>query len=330
MCKKKLYRIVTIPLTIIIILLLTYLFGEWYLGQKGYGYRRTPAIPRENHEIRWLEPTNKEKRALFTGCSYTYGIGVNLEDNFVSRLQKLIPNCSFDNCGQPGSEAAHALHEMSWLTKKHHYDLIVYSIIRLQLGRQPPCKLQLDGKIVLDPMPDLSRTIYSAQDFPIYIEGGDHQLTVQRLDFFKPGANVSRLLSFYGDFGQLYARIGHEALRDKEEITKYKYLIRAMYTCARNHGAKLAVIALDNIKLNTVDYQGLSPIEYLANSPLTPNDTPVKIHTFDASYPVDIMSKPELHTVKSPIDNGDHPSALVHKYYAERISEFIKKEHLLD
>lgn len=47
---------------------------------------------------------------IFTGCSYTYGYGVNDEETFVAQLQKHYPSWHFDNLAVPGYGTAQALH----------------------------------------------------------------------------------------------------------------------------------------------------------------------------------------------------------------------------
>ncbi len=321
--KRRVPRIITIAITVVIILGLTAVFGEWYLAQKDYDYWQVfdhkPCV-----RIMYEGPSSRPKRALCLGCSFTAGVGVAPEDNYVSQLNKLIPDCSFDNCGDPGSGAFKALQHETWHLQNCKYDLVIYAMISKHLFRPPTCCLLIDDKMVVDPNPKISKTFSYTNDYPILLDGKEHKMTIRILDYHLPGSQKSRLLAFLTG---LRLQSPSSTLE-----TTMSYLIRAIYTCAHNHGAKFAVVALDDLPPITNDSQGMAPIDYFSKSKLTPNDTPFNIPALNASYPVDIMSKPELHTVESAAagDAGDHPSAIVHKYYAERISEFIKKEHLLD
>ncbi len=327
--KRRIPKTITITITIVILLCLTAGFGEWYLGKKGYRCKLL-YDPRPHDFMTYEGPGSRPKRALCLGCSFTYGMGVPQEDNYVSQLNKLIPDCSFDNCGDCGSEAFMALQHETWRLKNCKYDLVTYAIIDLHLFRPPDCRVLIDDKPLIDPNPKITKILYYANDYPILLEGKEHKLTVNLHDYYLPGSQYSKLLSFLSDLRLRLPMMNYRNSGSDILEIKLQYLIRAMYTCARNHGAKFAVIALNELYPIINDSKGMTPLEYYTKSKLTPNDTPVNIPALDASYPVDIMSKPELHTVKSPIDAGDHPSAIVHKYYAERISEFIKKEHLLD
>ncbi len=328
--KRRVPRIITIAITIIILLCLTAVFGEWYLGKKGYGYRELES-PRAHDYISTEGPSSRPKRAMCLGCSFTAGVGIPLEDNYVSQLNNLRPDCSFDNCGEPATEVFAALQHATWRMQKRQYNLVTYAIIDKHLNRPPFCRVIIDGKIMLEPNPYTGKTVYYANDYPIIFEGKEHKMTINLPDYYLPGSQYSRLLSFYSNLRLHSQELNNQNTVSKSQETKMAYLIRALYTCAQKHGAKFAVIALNKFAPITKEFTELPPIEYFAKSKLTPNDIPIDIPTLDASYPVDIMSKPELHTVKAPLDrNGDHPSALVHKYYAERISELIKKEHLLD
>ncbi len=329
--KSRIPRIITITITIVILLCLTAAFGEWYLGKKGYGYMQLYDPSPEAHDNMACEgPGSRPKRALCLGCSYTFGMGVPQEDNYVSQLNKLIPDCSFDNCGDCGSEAFMSLQHETWRMKERKYDLVTYAMIDKHLFRPPDCCVLIDGKVLVDPNPNIARILYYANDYPLLLDGKEHKLTVNFYDYYLPGSQHSRLLSFLSDLRLRLPMMNYHHSGSSILEVKLQYLIRTLYTFAHKHGAKFAVIALNELYPITNDAKGMTPLNYYTKSKLTPNDTPVNIPALDASYPVDIMSKPELHTAKSSIDNGDHPSALVHKYYAKRISEFIKKEHLLD
>ncbi len=327
--KRRVPKSIAITITVAILLCLTAGFGEWYLGQKGYRCKLL-YDPRPHDFMTYEGPGFRPKRALCLGCSFTFGMGVPQEDNYVSQLNKLIPDCSFDNCGDCGTEAFMALQHETWRLKNCKYDLVTYGMIDLHLYRPPDCRVLVDDKVLIDPNPKITKILYYANDYPLLLEGKEHKLTINIHDYYLPGSQHSKLLSFLSDLRLRLPMMNYHHSGINILEIKMQHLIRAMYTCARKHGAKFAVIALNELNPITNDPEGKTPLEYYTKAKLTPNETPVNIPALDASYPVDIMSKPELHTVKSPIDNGDHPSALVHKYYAERISEFIKKEHLLD
>ena len=327
--KRKVPKIITIAITVIILLCLTAAFGEWYLGKKGYRCMQM-YDPRPHDYIAFEGPSSRPKRALCLGCSFTFGLGVEEHENYVSQLNELIPDCSFDNCGDCGSEAFMALQHETWRMQNCKYDLVTYAMIDKHLFRPPDCRVLVDGKVLVDPNPNMAKKVYYANDYPLLLEGKEHKLTVNLLDYYLPGSQHSILLSFLSDLRLRIPMLNYRNSGSFILEKKLAYFIRALYTCAHNHGAKFAVIALGELYPLVNDSKGMTPLDYYTKSKLTPNDIPVNIPSLDATYPVDIMSKPELHTVKKPGDAGDHPSPIVHKYYAERISEFIKKEHLLD
>ncbi|MBQ7567276.1 hypothetical protein IJT17_00545 [bacterium] len=312
--------------------------GESYLSWRSYSKSdhkehnvKDMVRDRLEKRRRGAVPTRASKHsALVVGCSFTYGIGVRPEECFVYQLNELMQEWSFTNAGIPGSGAYVALTAMRQEMEKKPFDLVIYAPIANHIYRYTNLELGLLGR-ELQPQDQSNTDIY-----PIYI--GSHLNTV--CYNYEPtqwyGDNSLRIINFLRQAFQYsekyYLGPGAQA---RDELC-FSFIVRTMYTYCQLHGSKFAAIGLYGFGSNGDNRDGMrylpTPLLQLTQAKLISTDIPPAIPTWDVSYPQDIMLSPELHTKprttkrNSSIttDRGDHPSPLVHRYYAQKIAEIVR------
>lgn len=278
-----------------------------------------------------LKVPKTAKEILVLGCSFSYGMGVEPEDTFCWKINEQQSDYHLTNCGIIGCGISTALLQLPTLLRQRHYDMVLFATIANHAYRE------WDMSMVLDSQPQNLRERGDLQykfrtERPIYINGAMHQLLLFWCHKVWPGEDNWRFVSFAHKawLNQTYPQpldIVHNLTYSEERL---RYGLRSCHTICQQQNIPFVVAELygfNNCKSdphNEGPYS-LKPLEYFINTPFAPNDVPPPIPIIKAEYPLDYLDKEELHTIPSLNDAGDHPSALVHSYYARKILEGLRK-----
>ena len=327
--------------------------GEFWLIKRGYDLDTTlDLIDRAGVEERFYreerasypDDGKRPYRALVVGCSYTYGLGVEPPQTYVWKLNELFPDCYFENGGIDGGGPFFSFQRLAQRLSQRHYDLVIYSCIANHIDRNPNSYFRMAHSLSSEPCA-WKETYDERHIYPFwYANSWDQALITHYRPAWK-GDKTLRLINWLRTvyYDVYYARIW--------QYERFSHMIRAMYSLARSQNVKFGVAALYGFSRAPQDCRPYpcpleritEPIEYFTQRPLSADDSAVNIPTLNAAYPREHQNTDGLHTPARTLtihslhqncdihihDGGDHPMPIVHEHYAQRIAEWIKKEHLL-
>lgn len=335
---KQVWRLIRTVLLAVLYIAIIGLSGELYLKWKGYHFESAAlgnirfdyrAVADDFHRkfrngypsVLKAEP---RKKALVLGCSFTYGVGVKEQETFCWKLNDMQSQYRFVNCGIPGMGIGTALLDLSYQLQTQPCDLIVYAAIANHVYREEDLRVVAD----IDPPALLhqNQSRYLCTDhFPVFLKGGLHRLDLFWFHRLWWGEMQSRLVHFAHrawivEQGNLPDEICLGASLGEK---RFRYNLRALYTVCAQRKLPLVIVDLFGFQADASHAHDPSycqqKLEDFVSTPLITGDVVPEIPIIMAEYPVNYLSRPELHTEYTPGDYGDHPSALVHKYYAEKI-----------
>lgn len=276
----------------------------------------------------------RHHRALVVGCSYTFGLGVAEQDTFVWKLNEMFPDWYFENAGISGGSAYSALCSENKYLRLNKYDLVLYATIADQLDRDLQITRQVYDREDSSPNP-LDSSQYQVEllsgVYPLRLNGGIRAVRYAWEPVRWPGDGWSCLINY---FRRGWVNRQRELVKDtyapSSPLTMFRYMVRTMDTLAQAHGAKYGIIDLQ-------DYGRIRmprPFSDLTTFALEGENQPVALHAVDVSLDFDLRDDPKYHTKPAQvavkhgtlIDAGDHPSALVHTYYAKKIAAWLRQE----
>ena len=247
-----------------------------------------------------------ETYAAFLGDSYTYGMGVPDNENFVWRIAEQLPYVQFDNYAVSGygtqqcsTWLAHLNYEWQHGKKNIHYDKIFYVFIGDHLNRNYEFRFNKknDGNIVVLPRAEENNGIILYHGLEtLYWPLSDQFASVV---FFR-NLYANYLLLYYKSISH-YSFINQEQNVEEGKIAVFNGIIADMLRTSKNYGAEFYVLYLDcNV-----------------DNILSPNLKASGLNTIDMVYE-------GIRSNKSRVRNlpDHHPNAEVHKYWAD---SFVKQ-----
>lgn len=239
---------------------------------------------------------NPQKRLLFLGCSYTFGLELLDDETFIYKTSKYFPQWQFDNFAVPG----YGTHQCRIMLEKllerpdcPKYDYVFYVFID-----DHPRRVVYNYAYI----PDVNNNSLGIMPYADFSWNGKVKYH-NHDNMFIPGANIFRTLSFINN---LYA--ARKAADDQKNEFKsniYNAILEDMLNICKKKSIDFSVLLLDNTN-------------YHINQKLINEG----LHVYDII----------LHEVDEPkyrINSSicHHPNELANEYWADKLREIlIEKE----
>lgn len=255
-------------------------------------------------------------KAAFVGCSYTFGCGVRAQDTMVWSLNDKYPQAAFDNWGMSGYGPAQMYLRMEYLLSNDKYDLIVYNAIYDHMFRTYVMRslgdVHIGQKFVPIPYANWNLfnrfKVHSVEDLRWPFES----------DLLTP-AYLKRV--FYGyktaEYEKRYNQNSICGNKDFEGFAAamecHAELINRMYELCRKHNTDFLVCVLEDLSNIRTDEP-----DAVTNNP------GIRCELINADMP-----EGKAHNSENRVLNnaGFHPNKNVHKYWADRFSEWLDKKY---
>ena len=246
--------------------------------------------------------TGRPYRALFLGCSYTFGLGLNDDKTYVWRLNELMPEVEFDNGAVGGYGALQSLIRLRRLMKFKRYDCVIYGAIELHLRRSSCPQFRIDGTWEnTGDLNDRCRDLYCLPytELTSKFEFIDHKLH----RYYFPGATFSPLCNLIAQYYGV-----HDVLHKYQPDVHEQRLIFAshmnrMAQVAAAYGSKFLLVSLDGAPAFD-DASLYSPM----------------VKYFNNRFYKDIEAQDRVRHMEV-----NHPGAEVNDYWARKLAHFLSQ-----
>lgn len=292
---------------------------DFVLSKAGWGAE--PRSDDEDPRIKWVIWTDgmrecrsdEEKstpfNAAFIGCSYTFGTGVEAEDTMVWRLNDKYPGAAFDNWGCYGWGPVQMTARLEKLLKDRKYNLIVYNALPDHMTRNYKPRaigdLRVGESYIPVPYGEFNRLgryrHYYVED--LYWPGQNNFLT----------ADICKR-SFYAYHTRIFEERYDVGVGCGAPPELFAECINNMYGLCLKNGVDFAVCSLE-------DKRG-------ANNAFAVMDNPhIRCEVINLTMPDSESQKACNRVLNNP---RFHPNKNVHKYWAEKFSEWFDKRYKAD
>lgn len=168
-------------------------------------------------------PPHAKKQIIFSGCSYTYGVGLNDENTYPYYLQKLNPKVQIYNTGMEGWSAARILYELQYEFKERYKKIpiadgtFVYMFINDHLKR------------ALCPLSCYDQETYWMTNSPNYELNADPNKEVIMKGLFTQREPLHQIYSFLSQFQVVpFLGIDWPPLTSNNSLDKFVAIVNSL------------------------------------------------------------------------------------------------------
>ncbi len=238
---------------------------------------------------------NPEKRLLFLGCSYTFGLEIPDEDTFVYKTSQYFPQWQFDNYAVPGygtHQCRIMLEKLLQTPDSPKYDYVFYAFMN-----DHPHRIAYEYSYIPDQKDNNCGIMPYAE-----ISWNGKVNYHERDKVFVPGATIFRICAFFNNLYASRKSISEQRISNRRAV--YNAVLDDMLNLSKKNNLDLSVLLLDfsefTINKETID-KGLNVYDL----------------TFDDLY------TPKYH-VNNDIER--HPNSLANDCWAKKLRDILIKK----
>lgn len=238
---------------------------------------------------------NPEKRLLFLGCSYTFGLEISDEETYICKTSKHFPKWQFDNYASPG----YGTHQCRIMLEKlltspncPKYDYVFYSFIE-----DHPRRIAYDFAFI----PDKNNNNILVMPYADFAWNGKIKYQSYNKPFI-PGAEILRTSSFINN---LYAsRKSASGKKHDKKNALYNAVLQDMLDLCKKNNIDFSVLILENSNYH-IDKDLLKS----------------GLNVYD-------IILPDLENPKYHVNNNiyNHPNDLANDYWAEKLTAILMEK----
>ena len=267
-------------------------------------------------ESRMNEYKKTNFKVAFLGCSFTFGTGVEARDTMVWRLNDKYSDVTFDNWGVSGWGTAQMYLRMQDLLSREKYDLIVYNAIFDHMFRT--YKMRALGNLNVHswyvPIPYANWDIFGRFRLrSVYDQRWPFESDLLSVNYFKRAFYGYKTAEYENRFSQKGINRNHDLEAFAAARDCYAEQVNRMYELCRTNKTDFLVCVLE-------DYTDL-----YTNEPGTITHNPgIRCELINIEMPDGQAHNAENRVLNNP---SFHPNKNVHKYWADRFSEWLDKKY---